>query len=145
MSADFAEPLNALAGSRFYAVTFVLDYLQLQFDGPRSREEHFMTVEAHPRIQAGDRWFAWGEPGFRDALCDQFCSTVRQARTDIEGEQILIEFDTEALILISLRLENTKGYEAADYHHSIGQNRLDGALWAESWKDDWKRLYTAKQ
>jgi hypothetical protein len=145
MSADFVEPLNNLAGSRFYAVTFVLDYLQLQFDGPQPREDHFMTVEAHPRIWASNRWFGWGEPGFRDALCDQFESTVRQARTDIEGEQILIEFDTSALFSVSLRFENTKGYEAADYHHCIGQERLDGALWAESWKDDWKRLYTATQ
>lgn len=145
MSAHFAEPLNDLVGGRFYAVTFVLDYLQLQCDGPQTGEDHFMIVEAHPRIRAHERGSSGGEPEFRDALCDQFGSMVRQARTDIEGEQILIEFDSNALFSVSLRLENTKGYEAADYHHSIGQERLDGALWAESWKDDWKRLYTAKQ
>jgi hypothetical protein len=144
MSADFVEPLHNLAGSHFYAVTFVLDHLQLQFDGPHSGEDHFMTVEAHPRIQVGDLWLAW-RADFRDALCNQLRSTVRQARTDIEGEQILFEFDTGARFSVSLRIENTKGYVAADYHHCIGQERLDGALWAESWKDDWKRLYTAKE
>ncbi|HEX3272438.1 MAG TPA: hypothetical protein VHR15_17470 [Ktedonobacterales bacterium] len=145
MSADFVEPLNDLVGSRFYAVEFILDYLRLQFDGPQGLEHHEITVEVDPRIRVSDQWFEWGKPGFRDALCDQFGAIVHQARTDIEGEQILIEFDNGALISIPLRIENFVGPEAADYAHSIGQERPVGALWRTDWKDDWQRLYTAKQ
>jgi hypothetical protein len=143
MSAEFVEPLNDLAGSRFYAVEFILDYLRLQFDG--SQGHHEMTVEVDPRIRVGDRWFTWGEPGFRDALCDQFGATVRSARTDIEGEQILIDFDNGALISIPLRIEDFFGPEAASYEHSLGQKSLNGALWTTEWKNDWKRQYSAKQ
>jgi hypothetical protein len=145
MSASFAEPLNDLVGSRFYAVEFILNCLRLQFDGPQGLEHHEITVEVDPTIQVGERWFAWGEPGFRDALCDQFGSTVRQAKTDIEGEQILVELENKALISIPLRAEAFVGPEAADYAHSTGQKRLTGALWTTEWKDDWRRLYTAKQ
>jgi hypothetical protein len=34
MSDEIAEPINELAGARFYAVTFLATYLQLQFEGP---------------------------------------------------------------------------------------------------------------
>jgi hypothetical protein len=143
VSADFAEPLNELVGSRFYAVEFILDYLRLQFDGSQGR--HDMTVLTNPRIRVGDRWFDWGKPGFRDALCDQFGATVRSAKTDIDGEQILVEFDNDALISIPLHIEDFVGPEAASYEHSLGQKSLNGALWTTEWKDDWQRLYTAKQ
>jgi hypothetical protein len=145
MSVDVAEPLNNLAGSRFYAVEFILDYLRLQFDGPQGLEHHEITVEVDPRIRIDDVWFEWGQSGFRDSLCDQFGSVVRQARTDIDGEQILIEFDTGALISIPLGAEYFTGPEAADYVHGKGRERLGGALWTTDWKNDWKRLYTANQ
>lgn len=145
MTAEFAEPLNKLAGSRFYAVEFILDFLRLQFDGPQGLEHHDITVEVDPRIWVDDKRFEWGKPGFRDALCDQFGATVHRAKTDIEGEQILIELGNGALIAIPLRVEDFVGPEAADYAHNIGQERPAGALWTTDWKDDWQRLYTAKQ
>ncbi len=143
MSDEIAEPINELAGARFYAVTFLATYLQLQFEGPQMRERHDMNIEIPPRIRVGEKWFEWGEPGYRDALCDQFGSKVRRAETDIEGEQIIIEFDSGALITMSLRAEDLAGMEAADYGHSGGRGPKDrsGALWTPTWKDDWKRLY----
>jgi hypothetical protein len=143
MSAEFVEPLNNLAGSRFYAVTFILDFCDLQFDD--SEGYHVLKVYVDPRIQIGDTWFRWGKPGFRDALCDQFGAHVLQARTDLDEEQILIQFDNGALLSIPLGADNFVGPEAAEYFLNIGKNAPRGALWTTEWKDDWQRLYTAKQ
>jgi hypothetical protein len=57
------KSLQMLIGEQLSAVTFVQDYLQLQFDGPR------LTVFSHPVVMLGDKTFHWGKPGFRDALC----------------------------------------------------------------------------
>jgi hypothetical protein len=145
MSANFDEPLNSLAGSRFYAVTFILDHCDLQFDV--SGGYHSLKVYVDPGIQVGDTWFQWGKPRFRDALCDQFGAHVLQTRTDLDGEQILIQFDNGARLSIPLGADNFVGPEAAEYFLDIGKNapRPRGALWTEGWKDDWQRLYTAKQ
>jgi hypothetical protein len=141
MGGEAVDPTSELVGSTFYAVAFIWDYLQLQFDGPRPLEHHHLQLEMHPRIRVGGGWLTWGEPGYRDALCDQFGSVVRRAETETEGEQIIIELDNDTLIAVSLRLEEFDTPEAADYTHSLGQERLGGALWTETWKDDWKRLY----
>jgi hypothetical protein len=109
-------------------------------------ERHDMNVEIPPRIRVGERWFEWGEPGYRDAICDQFSSKVRRAETDIEGEQIVIEFESGALITVSLRAEDLRGMEAAAYSHSgaWGTKGMGGSLWTAEWKEYWKRLYSAR-
>jgi hypothetical protein len=147
MSEDFAVPLNALAGTWFYAVAFFATYLQLQFQGPQMAEYHNLTLEVPPRIRVGERWIEWGEPGYRDALCDQFGATVHRAETDVEGEQIVIEFESGVLVTMSLRVEDLDGMEGPSYSHSgaWGAKGRDGSLWTAEWKDDWQRLYTAKQ
>ena len=106
-----------------------------------------MNLEIPPRIRVGERWFEWGELGYRDALCDQFGATVRRAETDIEREQIVMEFESGVLVTMSLRAEDLDGMEGASYSHSgaWGTKGGDGSLWTAEWKDDWQRLYTAKQ
>jgi hypothetical protein len=105
-----------------------------------------MTLEVPPRIRVGERWFEWGEPGYRDALCNQFGAAVHRTETDVEGEQITIEFESSVLITMSLRAEDLDGMEGGSYSHSIawGTEVVDGSLWTAGWKDDWQRLYTAK-
>jgi hypothetical protein len=146
MSANIVEPLNELARAQFYAVTFFATYLELQFQGPQGGELHRMTLEVPPRIRVGERWFEWGEPGYRDALCNQFGAAVHRTETDVEGEQIIIVFESSVLITMSLRAEDLDGMEGGSYSHSIawGTKVVDGSLWIAGWKDDWQRLYTAK-
>jgi hypothetical protein len=146
MSDEIAEPINELVGARFYALTFLATYLQLQFEGPQMGEYHHFHADIPPRIRADGKWFEWGEPGYRDAICDQFGAKVRTAETDIEGEQIVIEFESGALITVSLRAEDLRGMEAADYSHTGGRGLKDrsGSLWTPTWKDDWKRLYITR-
>jgi hypothetical protein len=143
MSAEFAEPLSNLAGSRFDAVTFILDYCDRQFDDSEGHQVLISSVD--PRIQVGDTWFQRGKPGFRAALCEQFGAHVRQVRTDLDEERILIQCDNGALPSIPLGADTFMGPEAAEYFLDRGKNAPRGALWTTEWKDDWRRLYTAKR
>jgi hypothetical protein len=110
-------------------------------------ERHDMTFEVPPCIRVGERRFEWGEPGYRDALCDQCGATVHRAETDIQGEQIVIEFESGVLVTMSLRADDLDGMEGASYSHSSasGTKSADGSLWTAEWKDDWQCLYTAQQ
>jgi hypothetical protein len=58
----------------------------------------------------------------------------------MESEQIVIEFDSGALITISLRAKDLAGMEGTEYEHSVGTWR-NGSLWTPMWTDDWKRRY----
>ena len=50
--------LQMLIGEQLSAVTFVQDYLQLHFDGPR------LTVFSHAVVMRGDQDFSWGQARF---------------------------------------------------------------------------------
>jgi hypothetical protein len=62
--------LDELKGRNLSAVTFVQDYLQLQFDGP------LLNVFVWPRIIAPTITVNFGMPGYRDGLCAQIGKSV---------------------------------------------------------------------
>ena len=64
------KSLQVIVGEQLSAVTFVQDYVQLHFDGPR------LTVFSHAVVISGDKTFHWGKPGFRDALCNSIAKKV---------------------------------------------------------------------
>jgi hypothetical protein len=66
------KSLQMLIGEQLSTVTFVQDYLQLHFDGPR------LTVFSHPVIRSGEQTFSDGKPGFRDALCNNIAKKVTE-------------------------------------------------------------------
>ncbi|MDB6031214.1 MAG: hypothetical protein JWM16_1552 [Verrucomicrobiales bacterium] len=100
------NPLKVLEGSKMSAVVFVQDYVQLQFDGPG------LTVLTQSKVTFLERCFEWGKSGYRDALCDQIGKLVRLA-VSIPEQEIKIEFETGALLSISLKSEDYRGAEAA--------------------------------
>jgi len=64
--------LQQLVGNRLSAVTFILDYLQLQFDHPT------LTILTPIRVlpELGTALVAEGEEAFRNRLCEQIAKVV---------------------------------------------------------------------
>src|SRR2546428_1320477 len=93
------KSLQVIIGEQLSAVTFVQNYLQLHFDGPR------LTVFSHVVVRLGDKPFHEGKPGFRDALCNNIAKKVTEARV-ADGDSISIRFAHGSTIKISLKDED---------------------------------------
>jgi len=106
----FAE----LQGEQLSAVTFVQDYLQLCFDGPRINVTSPLTVE-----DGGTVIKSW-EAGFRDLLCAQIAKKID--RLEFRAEQALvISFTDGARLTVSLRREDYTS--EAFYAHGFKDNQ----------------------
>ena len=102
------KSLQVLIGEQLSAVTFVQDYVQLHFDGPR------LTVFSHAAVLLGDKTFHWGKPGFRDALCDSIAKKITDARVAY-GDSIAISFTDGSTIQVSLKDEDYRSAEAVNF------------------------------
>lgn len=100
------EILKSLENRELSAVTFVMDYVQLIF------EEPCLNVYVWPLIRVRDSVFSLTTPGYRDVLCGQISKTVIRAYEESK-EKLLIEFENQVVIEISLREEDRNGPEAA--------------------------------
>lgn len=75
------------------SVTFVMDYLQVAFDGKR------FTAYSWPAVIEPGKRTVWGDRGYRDALCSLIAKVVaivsrnRDALTVSFSEGIALEFD----------------------------------------------------
>ncbi len=105
--------ISEIEGQELAAVEFVTDYLQLRFDGP------LLTLYAWPHVLLPDFSVAFGEPEYRNALCAQIGETVAKASLE-EGEAVTIEFESGAVIALSLREEPLDGPEAGSYSATGG-------------------------
>jgi hypothetical protein len=88
--------LQVIVGEQLSAVTFVQDYVQLHFDGP------CLTAFAPLVVRLGETTWHWGEPGFRDALCDRIAQKVTVAQV-VSGAGVSIGFEDGSIIHISLQ------------------------------------------
>jgi hypothetical protein len=100
-------PFALLRGSRLSSVEFVVnDYVQLRFDGPT------LNAYAHPVVSVRGDAFRWGEPGYRDALCDRVLARVTVAWAS--PDEIVIDLDDGSRITVSNRAEDIVGAESAE-------------------------------
>jgi hypothetical protein len=74
-----------IVGERLSAVSFVLDYIQLAFDGPS------FTVLSPMQVQTPNCTARAGENGFRDGLCEVIGHTVKSIAFD--DRAVNIELD----------------------------------------------------
>lgn len=102
------KSLQVIIGAQLSAVTFVQDYVQLHFDGPR------LTVFSHAVVVLGDKTFHWGKRGFRDALCNNIAKQVTDARVAY-SDSICIKFADGSMIKISLKDEDYLCAEAVNF------------------------------
>jgi hypothetical protein len=84
------------------SVVFVMDYVQFTFNGPT------LTAVVAPTIEISGCVLRWGDPGFRDALCDQIAHSVVEANV-WKGDNVELTFDTGAIMRISLRVDDLVG------------------------------------
>lgn len=78
--------LAELAGETLSSVVFVMDYVQLDFDGSR------FTCYVWPTISNGAGALAFGDDGYRDALCAFITHRVVSA-DETEAAGLVIRFD----------------------------------------------------
>jgi hypothetical protein len=102
-----ADALVELVGRSLSSVTFVMDYIQFGFDGSR------LTAYTLPAVSRKSVNLIWGQPGYRDALCEQIGSRV--ASTGVNKQSVAITFDTGATISVSLRGDDYCGPEALEF------------------------------
>ena len=102
------QVLQAIVGKQLSSVEFVQDYVQLRFDGPT------LTAVTPPTIEIGDGAFLWNEPGFRDEICKRITRKVVAARI-VPGDSVQIELDDATIVKVSLKTEDYRAAEAANF------------------------------
>ncbi len=112
--ADFTD----LRDTQLASVAFVQDYLQLDFDGP------LLTLYVWPDIADADGIsIAYGEPGYRDALCTVIGETVTTPDLN-EGRSLTIEFENGTVLALSLREEDIDVAEAGSLRLAVDDELL---------------------
>jgi len=98
--------LSLIVGNEISSVVFARGYLQIVFDGP------YLNAYVWPSIVVGGHKFTFGEPRYRDSLCDQIGKEVVAA---IEVPKVKLELGLSdgTTIEISLAEEERNGPEAA--------------------------------
>jgi len=96
---------DCIVGEKLSAITFVMDYWQLQFDGP--------TINALTRVQvsADGTFLRDGDDQFRNLICGQIGKIVAEVALG-KSDAFIIEFEDGSSISISLKAEDYVGPEA---------------------------------
>lgn len=97
-----------LVGRQLSSVEFVMDYLQLRFDGVT------LTILTPIDVYKNGGKNSFGEPGFRDELCSLITRKVISTELKL-GEIVKIDFDGNASIQISLQEKDYTGPEAIKF------------------------------
>ena len=109
-----SEYYDQIVGEKLSAVVFVLDYHQLQFDGPS------FTILNPITVTSGVSSVVVGEDQFRNRLCEQIAKIVRRVECK-EGDALMIEFEDDSVISVSLKDKDNSGPEAVIFY---GHNDL---------------------
>lgn len=91
--------LKILVGEKLSSVTFVMDYLQLDFDG------NSFNLHVWPSVTVGNMVYKFGEPSYRDQLCSLITQVVKEARGQ-ESQNLTIMFNTGDSFSVSLDPNN---------------------------------------
>jgi hypothetical protein len=111
--------LSGLIGRALSAVVFVQDYLQLQFDGD------LLTVLVWPTVVSGGGRYTFGNPGYRDALCERIAAVVTDAEVEPE-QRLTVRLDDGSTIVVPLDPESHTGPEAVIYAAEDGRTWVWG-------------------
>ena len=107
--------VSSIKGEELTAVEFVQDFLQLRFG------EALFTLFVWPEIADADGIsIAFGEPGYRDALCLVIGENVAEAQYE-EARSLTFEFENGMVVALSLREEDIPGPEAGSFTASTGE------------------------
>ena len=91
------SPLQSVVGEYLSSVTFVMDYLQLDFCG------YGFNMYSWPLISIGGRTFAYSDPGYRDALCSLIGRTLDRIDEYLD-KGLTFQFAEESCINLPLQV-----------------------------------------
>ncbi|MEZ0260933.1 MAG: hypothetical protein ACAH80_07975 [Alphaproteobacteria bacterium] len=100
-----SQPLKMIVGKDLEAVTFVMDYVQLQF------QELIFTALAWPTISDGSKNMTIVQLGYRDKLCEQITQSVVAVRDD--PKSITITLKNGVSLIVPLDADEPRGPEMA--------------------------------
>lgn len=100
---------DCIVGEKLSAITFVMDYWQLQFDGP--------IVNALTRVQvsADGSVLRDGDDQFRNLICGQIGKIVAEVAI-ANSNSFTITFEDRSSISVSLKAEDYVGPEAVVFY-----------------------------
>lgn len=107
--------LERIVGEFMSSVEFVMDYVQLGFNGST------LTSFVCPQVHDHGQIFRETEPGYRDTLCSLIGMVVADTETR-EYEELKITFNDGRSISVSLRAENAAGPEFAYFTSVSGRS-----------------------
>lgn len=116
MSATFEQALQVLVGEQLSSVEFVMDYVQMRFNG-----QCLTVYSAAHRIETNGVPVAWGESGYRDALCNLIRHKVREINVTV-SESLSLAFDEGSVWYLSLRDSDYIGPEAVMFTDKISES-----------------------
>jgi len=103
-----SKMFKVIEGSQLSSVEFVMDYVQLRFDGPT------LTVYNQPAVRTGQETIKWGDVRFRNTLCDLIAHIV--SSTDVRRREAAeISFDNGSVFIVPLGMDDFRGPEALTF------------------------------
>lgn len=91
--------LDILVSEKLSSVTFVMDYLQVDFDG------NGFTFYIWPIVTIDDKGYKLGDQFYRDKLCSLITKVVTTA-SFVDNEEMIIIFDNNDQLKLSLDPSN---------------------------------------
>jgi hypothetical protein len=111
MSTDYQNTIRQhVVGRRLSGVTFVMDYVQLQFDPPPT-----INALTPITVRSGGRTAVSGDEPFRNLLCEQMPKAVTDVSL-VDGEALTLSLEDGSTISLSLRQEDYVCPEAVNIY-----------------------------
>jgi len=109
-SRDPSATFDAIVGATLVAITFIWDYLQLQFESEQLTDAARLTAYTMPQVTQADGSWKNGDQGWRDSLCERIGVTV--TNVSCAGQQLRLDFADGGVISVSLKDDDYRGPEA---------------------------------
>jgi hypothetical protein len=115
---------SAIEGEELTSVTFLQSSVQFDFGGPTLTLFLWPDVFIPAGAQIGEGSYAYGEPGYRDAMCLQIGEPV-ETTTFEEGVGLEIQFENGTIFRNSLHEEDYEGAEAGQFYSGVSGEPLE--------------------
>src|SRR5580704_10296327 len=101
LSTDYQNTIRQhVVGRRLSGVTFVMDYVQLQFDPPPT-----INALTPITVRSGGQTAVSGDESFRNLLCEQIPKAVADVSL-VDGEALTLSLEDGSTISLSLQKEH---------------------------------------
>ena len=108
---DLTPELQSLVGEPLNAVSFVMDYVELGFNG-----SYLRCLEPPTVTGSGVLPVTFPGSGSRDALCALIGETVKGIRA-VDGGELRISFTNGSVVTVSLSHDGRGAPEALHFHN----------------------------